>query len=130
MKPDKRSKADILKSEAKWRKYGVITITLLLFLFLATLTMKVNPPACTNVTEIIRPEHNFCNYVYAHIKVSGDVYRIEYKINQEGAVQHTEYTPSLDVLTTHVRSLYLNEQIDIDQYHCLLAGIKGHELKK
>lgn len=130
-KPDKRTKAEIIDDEHKFRVRATITIILLLFLFLATLTAKIIPPPCIiHETNIIRPTENFCNYVYAHIKLSGESYRIEYRINQEGATQYTLYTDSLDQLTTDVRNLYLNDQITIDQYQCLFAGIKGHELKK
>lgn len=129
MKPDKRTKAQIIDDEHKFRVRATIAIILLIFLFGAVLTAKVTPPAPINEITIVRPEHNFCNYVFAHIKLSGEVYRIEYRINQDGNMQYTTYTPFLDTLTTDVRTLYDNEQIDIDQYHCLLAGIKGHEMK-
>jgi hypothetical protein len=121
-------KSDRAEYEKKINTLWIVIIILLIFLG-AAITAQVTPPAPIIERKIIRPESNFCNYVSAHIKLSGDNYRIEYRILQDGATQYTEYTKSLDQLTLDARSIYNSEQIDIDQYHCLLAGIKGHELK-
>ena len=130
MKPTKETKQEIRERFHKFKVKATITIILLLFLFLATFTAKVVPPPCVvHETNIIEVPDNFCNYVHAHIKLSGDSYRIEYRVNQDGAIQYSYYTDSLDQLSLMARNLYLDEQIDLDQYHCLLAGIKGHELR-
>jgi hypothetical protein len=114
-------KSDRVEYEKKINTLWIVIIILLIFLG-AAITAQVTPPAPIIERKIIRPESNFCNYVSAHIKLSGDNYRIEYRILQDGATQYTEYTKSLDQLTLDARSIYNSEQIDIDQYHCLLAG--------
>lgn len=121
-------KADRKEYEKKINILISVIIILLIFLGLA-ITAKITPPAPIIETTVIRPEHNYCNYIKAYIKLSGDNYRIEYKVNQDGATQYTTYTTSLDQLTTDVRTIYTSELIDIDQYLCLLGGIKGHEMR-
>lgn len=131
MKPDKRTKAKIIEDEHKFRVRATITIILLSFFLVLILTAKFSPPPCTVVKEIVVPE-NFCLYTYAHLRNTTstvEYFWIEYKENMYGPTAETQPTTSLDQLTTDARNLYLNQKITLDQYHCLLAGIKGHELK-
>ena len=121
-------KADRKEYEKKVNILITVIIILLIFLGLA-ITAKQTPAIIVEEITVLKPPDKFCTYIYAQIKLSGDNYRIEYKINEEGTMQHTTYTKSLDQLTTDVRTLYLDELITMNQYHCLLAGIKGHEMK-